>query len=74
MVSVAPTHKLINNWIIGSWEEFINLVNTKNNTVRTQIDELKNNQKRLNDRLNNVCVSMNQIIVKQNSFIEELLG
>ncbi len=27
MVSVAPTQKLTNNWIIGSWEDFINLVN-----------------------------------------------
>lgn len=41
--------------------------------MRTQIDELKTNQKTLNDRLNNVCVAMNQIIIKQNSFIEELM-
>ncbi len=25
MVSTAPTQKLTNNWIIGSWEEFVNL-------------------------------------------------
>ena len=40
--------------------------------MKAQIDELKQGQQTLNERLNRVCMAMNQVIVNQNSLIEEL--
>jgi len=58
---------------MGEIDQFLTQVNSKNEETRAQIDELRNNQNMLNDRLNKVCVTMNGIIIKQNSFIDELM-
>jgi hypothetical protein len=56
--------------MMGEMEQFLIGVNNKNNEIRIQMDELKSNQQVLNQRLNNVCVAMKNVIVRQNSFIE----
>ena len=42
--------------------------------IREKIDFLKENQDNLTDRLNQTCVKMRDLIVKQAEFIDELLG
>lgn len=37
------------------------------------MDYLKNNQTVLNGRLNNVCLAMKNVIVRQHNLIEELM-
>ena len=38
------------------------------------MDALKQNQDNLTDRLNQTCVKMRDLIVKQAEFIDELMG
>lgn len=38
------------------------------------MDTLKQNQDHLTDRLNQTCVKMRDLIVKQAEFIDELMG
>lgn len=58
------------NNMMGEVEQYLMMVNTKNNKIRTEIDELKTNQNNLNERFNKVCMAMNQIIGRQNAFID----
>lgn len=55
-------------------EQFLNLVTNKNNELRQYMDQLKESQLQLNNKLNNVCLSMKNVIVRQNGMIEELMG
>lgn len=49
------------------------MVSGRNDDIRRQIDELKDKQATLNERLNKVVMAMNGVLVRQNSFIEELM-
>lgn len=60
--------------MMGEVQQFLTQVNTKSNKMRAEIDELKNNQTTLNERFNRVCMAMNQIILRQNALIDELVG
>lgn len=62
------------NNMMGEVEQFLTQVNNKSNKMRAEIDELKNNQTTLNERFNKVCMAMNQIILRQNAFIDELVN
>ena len=62
------------NNMLGEVEQFVGMVSGRNDDIRRQIDELKDKQATLNERLNKVVMAMNGVVVRQNSFIEELMG
>mgnify|MGYP000944276563 FL=1 len=45
----------------------------RNEAIKGQVEELKQGQQVLNERLNKVCIAMNGVIMKQNSLIEDLV-
>ena len=55
-------------------DQFLGRVEERNVLIREKIDFLKENQDNLTDRLNQTCVKMRDLIVKQAEFIDELLG
>lgn len=58
------------NNLLGEVEHFLSSVQSKNSETKEHIEDLKNNQQLLNDRLNRVCIALNGIIVSQNTIIE----
>ena len=62
------------NNMLGEVEQFIGMISGRNGDIRRHIDELKSNQATLNERLNKVVMAMNNVVVRQNSFIEELMA
>lgn len=58
------------NNLLGEVEHFLSSVHSKNSETKEHIEDLKNNQQLLNDRLNRVCIALNGIIVSQNTIIE----
>ena len=72
LVQLRRGQETMNN-MLGEVEQFMGMVSGRNDEVRRQIDELKGNQATLNERLNRVVMAMNNVVVRQNSFIEELM-
>lgn len=61
------------NNMMGEVEQFLNGVGRRNAELKGQMEELKQGQRTLNERLNKVCMAMNTVIVRQNGMIEELI-
>ena len=55
-------------------QQYISTVDNRTNGWNSQIEELKQNQQLLNDRLNKVCQNMNVVIIKQHGIIEDLMN
>ena len=64
---------MMNN-LICEVEQYIVAVDNRSNGWASQIEELKQNQLLLNDRLNKVCQGMNAVIMKQHGIIEDLVN
>ena len=60
--------------LICEVEQYIVAVDNRSNGWASQIEELKQNQLLLNDRLNKVCQGMNAVIMKQHGIIEDLVN
>ena len=55
-------------------QQYIIAVDSRTNGWNSQIEELKQNQQLLNQRLNKVCHNMNAVIMKQHGIIEDLVN
>ena len=62
------------NNLICEVQQYISAVDNRTNGWNSQIEQLKQNQQLLNDRLNKVCQNMNAVIMKQHGIIEDLVN
>lgn len=73
MAELKRGQEMMNN-LMCEVEQYIVAVDTRSNGWSSQIEELKQSQLLLNDRLNKVCQGMNTVIMKQHTIIDDLVN